>query len=124
MKVWLVIGFVVLVTGFVVYALSASMAPAEYEDFDGGITGPLARGAVSRSKQAINLWTRPRYTSTRKEREEMFVGSIANGETFVVLNHHFRGGQLWVLVARKDDQSMQGWLHSPAADPVRASKLN
>ncbi len=66
MKVMLLIVFIVGVTGFVVFGLSASMAPGDYDDFDAGVTGALARGAVSRAMHSIDLWTLPRSTTTRK----------------------------------------------------------
>ena len=124
MKVTLVVGFVVVVTGFVVYALSASMAHGEYDDFDAGISGPLARGAESRIHEPVKVWTRARESATRKEREETFVGMLEAGEEFAVLNHFRRGAELWVMIVKKSDESLKGWVISRAADPIKATKLN
>ena len=120
----IVLGLIALVTGFVVFALSESMAPGDFPDLDLGLSGSLARGAVSEAKHPIKLWTRPRQTVTAKERTEMLVGVLQRGDKFVVLNHFQKAGEQWIQAAKQDDPSFKGWMFSPTTDPIDARRLN
>ena len=124
MKIVLIIGFVIAVTAFVVYALGSSLAPGEYDDFDAGVSGPLERGAISVSQESVKVWTRARTPAIRKEREEMFVGMLNPGDQFAILNHFRSGADLWVQIVKSDDPSFKGWVQSKPAEPFKAGKVN
>ena len=109
---------------FVVVALGASMKHPGYDDLDLGFTGPMERGAVSRSNQVFQLWPWPRGTTSRKEREEECRGTVHPGEVFEVLNHFRNGQQAWILARKRDEPGVEGWFLCSATDPVRATKLN
>jgi hypothetical protein len=120
----IILGVIAVVTVFVVYALSESMAPGDFEDLDLGVTGALARGAVSEVRQPIKVWTRPRQPATRKEREEMLVGELRRGDRFVILNHFQKGDQQWFQAMKEGNESFKGWMFSPATDPIDARRVN
>ncbi len=122
MKAVIIIAAVGAIIFVVVSVLGSTLGDPEYENQDTGVTGPLARGAVSRALHDVNVWRLPRDTHSRKDRREMLVGVLREGDVFRVTKNYRKGSLLWVEIQARDDPSLRGWLRSPPDDPVQAEK--
>jgi len=107
----------------VVKVLGSTLSAPEYEGDETGVRGDLQQGALSTAMMSAPVWREPRRTATRRDREEMLVGTIRPGDKFVVLKHVRRGGPLWVHVSCQD-RDLEGWIASTADDPFMAQRVD
>jgi len=101
------------------------MEEASYPDYDAGVTGGLARGAVSKlvGPAPTRVLRECRRPGSPEDRAKLTVGTLKIGETFAVLNHFRPGAPLWVQVQSRDNPALKGWIYSPPDDPVVANPV-
>ena len=123
MKAALIMGLVALGIFGVVKVLGSTLAPPEYGNSKLRVTGSLELGAVSRADMDTQIWREARGTHSRRDREELLVGTLEKGTVFEVLLHHLNGDDFWVKIRSRSDPTLEGWLISPAEAPMHATKL-
>ena len=107
----------------VVTALGSTLGAPEYENQETGVTGALKQGSVSVACMDAKIWREPRSSSTRKDRDRLFVGALRTGDVFKVTKHYIKAQTLWVHIVPRDDPDLSGWIPSPGDDPFMAKPL-
>ena len=123
MKAIVIIAVIIGVSFGVYQVLGGQLGEATWQPHDAGVTGPLALGATSKLERTEKVWKAARNTRSPKDREELYVGSLSAGETFVVINHVQNGPVLWVEIEKTSDRTFRGYMKSPPDDPVMATLI-